>query len=229
MLSRSKVAKHFLGGATLVVFALVARILKFSPIIGSYCSFFSFADVGLPVLGAFGIIPAGIGIFSRIGWRMFVLEIPLSIKAFYLPSFCAAYYWSYYQSTEHPLRAPIFAFLVPLFCTILFITHPVGNSAALYTIYWLIPMALQVLPDRFLNYIPADVKAAVTSTFIAHAVGSVLWLYMTPTMTADQWLSLLPVVPLERFCFAAMMVVMYQVVQEIRQKLYGLLEERCEQ
>jgi hypothetical protein len=49
------------------------------------------------------------------------------------------------------------------------------------------------------------------STFIAHAVGSTIWIYTVP-MTAQMWLGLMPLVAIERLCFATGMVVSYHAV-----------------
>ena len=42
----------------------------------------------------------------------------------------------------------------------------------------------------------------LSATFIAHAVGCTMWLYLVPT-TPDYWLSLLTLVPAERLVFAS--------------------------
>src|SRR5437868_98622 len=52
---------------------------------------------------------------------------------------------------------------------------------------------------------------------VIHAVGSVIWLYTTPT-TVEMWLGLIPVVALERCLFALGMVVMYRVIVFIQNK-----------
>jgi hypothetical protein len=103
---------------------------------------------------------------------------------------------------------------LPLTCIILFITHPTGQHAAVYASYWLIPMALWAL--RTANYTPANAWLAVStnalqSTFIAHAVGSIVWLY-TVQMSAGHWLALIPVVAVERLLITGMSVLALQVM-----------------
>jgi len=88
---------------------------------------------------------------------------------------------------------------------ILFIAHPVASKAFAYSFYWLIPVVLYVL-----NYKNTFCKA-LTATFLAHAVGSIIWLYTVP-MTSTQWLALIPVVAVERLVMACGMVVLYQVL-----------------
>ena len=78
--------------------------------------------------------------------------------------------------------------LVPVLCMALFGLHPVGSQAFAYTLYWLIPVTLYIMSSlvnvlpRFQQFTPIFLQA-LSSTFIAHAVGSVIWLYtvgMTP-------------------------------------------------
>ena len=49
------------------------------------------------------------------------------------------------------------------------------------------------------------------STFTAHAVGSVIWLYAGLVPNPETWLALIPVVVLERILFASGMFVGYTI------------------
>jgi hypothetical protein len=84
----------------------------------------------------------------------------------------------------------------------LFIIHPVGLLASAYSLYWLIPVGCYFIARTSIF------SAALASTFIAHAVGSVMWLYLQPT-TAQYWLTLIPVVAAERLIFASAATVLY--------------------
>jgi hypothetical protein len=71
----------------------------------------------------------------------------------------------------------------------------VGSQVWYYSLYWLIPMVLYFAPKNlFLR--------SLGSTFTAHAIGSVLFLYSIPTAPA-LWIMLLPIVAIERLVFAA--------------------------
>src|SRR5262249_44654239 len=109
-----------------------------------------------------------------------------------VPTLCASLYLS---STHWAVRVAL-----PTLCMLLFWLHPVGLAAGVYALYWLIPVAVFYTKSRsfFLN--------ALGSTFVAHAVGSVIWLYTVP-MSSAAWLALLPVVAVERLLFATGMVV----------------------
>lgn len=179
------------------VFAMkIASVFKISFIIGSSMAFFSAFNIIAPLAGAFGgvahsILIVGLGIMgSLLSGKVLLSHLVLS---YHIPTFFASAYW--YSG------APIRLFL-PLLCMLLFVTHPTGMAAWVYSLYWLIPIVIYFSKRNsvFLN--------ALGSTFIAHAVGSVIWLYTIPMLPA-QWLALMPIVALERFAFALGMVVVH--------------------
>lgn len=83
-------------------------------------------------------------------------------------------------------------------CAMLFWAHPLGAQAGLYTLVWAIPLVTLSSPNLY--------NQALTSTFIAHAVGSVIWLYagLGPA-TAAGWITLIPLVIIERLFLAGIM------------------------
>lgn len=135
-----------------------------------------------------------------IGWNFFGLSL---INAFstYIPTLFAAWYWN--------IPSRVIRLFLPIFCIIAFIIHPIGFQAAIYSLYWLIPIAIYFLPHKtfFLH--------TLASTFIQHAVGSVIWLYVMPS-TPLFWYGLLPIVCVERFLFASGMVVVFYIMQMCR-------------
>lgn len=188
----------------------LASLYKISFIVGSCMAFFSATAVAMPLIGAFG------GSFTAIstllcgylfkgllggGWAVTYLLT-------YLPGLCAALAW---HRNNVLVRV-----LLPITAIFLFVMHPVGSSAAPYCLYWLIPIFIYlsrssrvilrskiVSRDLFFN--------ALSVTFIAHAVGSIIWLYTVP-MTSTMWLSLIPVVAVERLLFATSIAFVYQLV-----------------
>jgi hypothetical protein len=58
---------------------------------------------------------------------------------------------------------------------------------------------------------------ALTATFIAHAVGSTIWIYSQPTTPAF-WLALIPIVALERLIYAVGITVMHSALAQIVHK-----------
>jgi hypothetical protein len=173
----------------------IASLIKISYIVGSYTAFFSCTCIAMPLVGAFSGITGSIatcllGLILGGGYS-------LTFLAHHIPGFCASLYWA----TGHALiRVGI-----PSICFILFVTHPIGSQAWPYALYWLIPIALYCVNRTTLF------MQALGSTFVAHAVGSVIWLYAVP-MQPQAWLALMPVVALERLTFAAGMVVAHTVM-----------------
>ena len=89
--------------------------------------------------------------------------------------------------------------VVPAVCMILFIVHPIGNTVFFYSFYWCIPMVLYAYFRRNLF------AQALISAFVAHALGSLVWLYCYQ-LAGIYWIAALPVVPFER-CLIAMGIV----------------------
>lgn len=177
----------------------LAAFLKVSFMVGSQFAFFSGVNFVAPLAGAFGGV---IGSYTTLALRVLFGLLFFNITGFkflvsYVPGFCASLYWA---SPNIVIRL-----FLPFACMILFIAHPVGLPAFMYTFYWLIPIALYFVRRKnvFLE--------ALGSTFIAHAVGSVIWLYTQP-MTPALWIGLIPVVAVERLLFASGMVLGHHVI-----------------
>jgi hypothetical protein len=154
----------------------------------------------IPVMGMFGLPITSLFFISKIVFRI-IRGLPIIAgTTFYIPTYCAA--WSFASGHWFVWYG------VPLLCIMLFIIHPTGNQAWMYSMYWLIPLIVAYSNNRHIY------AQALGSTFIAHAVGSVIWLYTVP-MTTEQWIQLIPIVALERCTYAAGIVVMYHIMQWI--------------
>ena len=196
------VSNAFIFNALIKLFA----IAKVSFIVGSQFAFFSAAMIFAPLSGAF----AGVfGSFAFFGLRLIInllltAAIPFHFLAYHIPGLFASLFWA---SQSRILRiAPA------ILCMVLFIFHPIGSGAALYSLFWVVP----VITALFFN--KNTFAIALGSTFTAHAVGSVIWLYTVP-MNADQWLILIPVVIVERLLFASGMAIAYKSLYAILSQL----------
>lgn len=174
-------------------------LFKLSFLLGSHKFFFSGINFILPVIGAFFSLPVSLLLISAL--FIFKFSVGFGVLTMGLPTLAAA---SSFAAKSKKLDFLLHVIL-PLLCMILFIAHPVAGSAFMYSFYWLIPVVLYVF-----NYKNMFCKA-LTATFLAHAVGSIIWLYTVP-MTSVQWLALIPVVAVERLVMASSMVVLYQVL-----------------
>lgn len=175
--------------------ALLALNINVSHIKGSQSQSFKLFQLVAPTAGAF--LGPVLGPLAALGAE--VLDSVLLGKAFTLSSLLfmfpvlgAVYYFSAYAKSGS--KSDLLSTAIPLAAISAFVLHPVGSQAAFYSLFWVIPLVVKLLPENlFLR--------SVGSTFTAHAIGSVFWLYLFQTTPAF-WLALIPVVMLERLTFA---------------------------
>ena len=156
-----------------------------------------FAAALAPAIGFFSGASTCIGVFLLRTLFSLTSSLSLLTGILYLPTLAG----SLVLSTQ----SRILQIGIALVCMALFLLHPVGSQSWLYTLYWLIPIGISVLPKSsiFLR--------SLSSTFITHAVGSVLFLYTHPT-TSYFWHALIAHVWLERLAYALILTVSYYVV-----------------
>lgn len=98
--------------------------------------------------------------------------------------------------------------IVPLCAIIVFNLHPIGRTVWFFSLFWTIPIVCFFLRERFIF------ARALGATFSAHAVGGALWIHAFG-LPASVWISLIPVVMMERFVFAAGIVASYYAVNHL--------------
>lgn len=174
---------------------ILLNYTKLSVVATASSMYFSLASTVFPLSGLLGFGSIGIITFARLVVAIVLYGTPLQATVYYIPTVFASAYWA--------LNKRVFPVIVSCACIVLFVMHPVGFKAAAYSFYWFIPVVLAFLPRRFIFI------DALSSTFIAHAVGSVMFLYAHPTMPASQWISLIPLVAVERCIFALGMTGVY--------------------
>ena len=128
--------------------------------------------------------------------------------AHHLPSFCGAYYFKALGRQDKMTKRACIA--APLVCMALFMSTCVGAQAWFYSLYWLIPAGIAAAPRTQMPFL-----RALASTLMTHAVGSVIFIWITP-MTPLFWAGLLPVVAAERLMIAAGITVMYYALGSAR-------------
>ncbi len=179
------------------ILLLVASFFKVSFIFGSKMAFFSGVEILSPLSGALGGMSFAIPLLLC---RSFVNQVnPFLFLIRHIPGLFGAWYWA--------SHSPIVRLFTPLACMALFLVHPVGAQAYAYSFFWVIPVMLYML-----NFQGAFAQA-LGSTFVVHAVGSIIWLYTVP-MTAIQWWSLIPVVIIERLVFAGIQTGVFQLYKQ---------------
>lgn len=221
-----------------LLFALGLFLLpKISFVWGSTAYFFTAAGISLPLLGAFGFWGAMVALLLV---KLLGLALLGATGLFFLgvPLFFAAMSWRNFFYKSDFFARIFFEIFVPLFCFALFVAHPSGRGAFLYGLYWFIPVILSVMQNfSFVRskignsslswkMIPLNIfSVALKSTFLAHAVGSVFWCYTMP-MTSKMWLSLIPIVAVERLVFASGMVLFYYVSSFVLKKVLRFVAKK---
>jgi len=175
-----------------LVLVFVGKRINFSSVVGMDNQFFTLFQFFGPIAGSF--LGTVFGLSVVLGSQ--ILDILINGNHFTLitilrltPMLFAVYYFSTKNKST---------FIVPLLAMFLFIAHPIGKTVWFYTLYWLIPIIVKLLPKKYSNML---FLKSLGSTFTAHSIGSVIWIWTIP-MTAEQWILLIPVVAIERFLFS---------------------------
>lgn len=85
--------------------------------------------------------------------------------------------------------------VLPALSILAFNLHPIGRTVWFYSLFWLIPFIVWPFRERFL------IARSLGTTFVAHSVGGAVWIWAF-NLPANVWISLIPVVILERAIFA---------------------------
>ncbi len=187
-----------------IVLSLIVFQIPISRIIGSEQNFTLFeliAPLGGMFLGPFfGALSA----FIVRGINIIITQQTLDFLTVmrFLPMTLAAVYFG----TKGRKMAIVF----PI-CIILFLVHPIGQKAWLFPLIWLIPLVATLGKKRL-------ILNSLGATFTAHAVGSTIFLYAFG-LTPEIWLSLIPVVFIERGFFTIGIWASYLVINTALDKL----------
>ncbi len=128
-----------------------------------------------------------------------------------MPMLFAAFYFGAIKKSLHKK----ISIIIPLICMALFMVHPIGREAWVYSLYWLIPVIAKLFSKNLFF-------RSLGATFTAHAIGSTIWLYSIP-MTSMQWLGLIPIVALERLLFAIGISVSFIAVNTVLHKIEHII------
>lgn len=166
---------------------------------GSHHISFSCLSIVLPLIGAF-LSKRTSSLWSMSGWGLAHLaHLPITMG---IPTFFATLSWGA-SSRRSQIALHI---LLPCLCMILFYFVAAPGSWP-YALYWLIPVVLYFFPRS----LPCS---ALQSTFVAHAIGSVIWAYFIP-MSSSAWLGLIPIVAIERLAMATLAASMVWILKGV--------------
>ena len=169
--------------------ATAVAFLPFNYIVGSRAALFSYSSMAIQALGfQHSLLYVILYIFTKSLFSFSVLylfilhRLPLVVATIALKT-----------------RTIQLFVVVPLCAMMLFCVHPIGTQAFYYSWYWFIPMIIYFFVQDTIY------SRALAASFLAHAVGSVVWLY-AGNIPAEIWIALIPLVAVERLIIAAGMV-----------------------
>lgn len=203
--------KKILFVVIFVILGLLVSQIKLSPIIGTKGQSFTPLEFLGPTSGMFlGSLSGAIAVFfvklfGAIFTHQNLLDVVAVIRLF--PMVFAAIYFGLNRAR----KLDKLILVIPILAIALFIAHPEGRQAWFYSLYWLIPIVAFFKKERL-------ILNALGSTFTAHAVGSVAYLY-TFNLAAPVWASLIPTVFIERASFALGIWATYLVLNTVLDKL----------
>lgn len=215
-------------------FLFLISLLKISFVFGSKAFFFSIFLLLAPLTGAFFGVGGTGAIFMLTKLLRYSFLGTFACTTTGIPTLFAAWCWradrSVTDSSGPDLSVNKFSrfflnLLIPIICFVLFFLHPSVGYGFLYGLYWMIPVSIYLLESFGILRINFF-STAFRSTFIAHAIGSVIWCYFVP-MTPALWISLIPIVALERFVFAIGAALVYKLVRSENKIFYRVGRKVC--
>lgn len=211
--------KSFFQLSLIGILISLLSFLKLNFVIGSKTMCFSGINFILPLICAFLNLP--VSMFLICSLFVFKSIIGFGVLTLGIPTIIASLNWSAKIQANKTVKFCLNA-LLPALCIILFITHPVASNAFAYSFYWFIPMFIYFLQPN------SPFFTALSSTFLAHATGSIIWLYTVP-MTSSQWNALIPVVAAERLIMACAMTLVFYAIKSGTNlcKIYYFQKKLC--
>lgn len=181
---------------------IVLTKVKITPIIGTDSSFSASVMFG-PIISRFVGISFGVGsilLVHLFGVLIGLYKIKSIISYFtFFPIIFAGIYFARTFKSEKKL------FWIPIICISLFILHPIGNSVWFYSLFWTIPLIISIGKEKIdnilKNYVARVYLYSLGTSFIDHAVGSVLFLYFM-NIPREAWLMAIPLTIIERVIIA---------------------------
>ena len=176
-----------------VILGLLVSQIHLSPIIGAEGQTFTPLEFLGPSSGMFlGSLLGAISVFFVKLFETLLVDLNFDIATIIrlFPMMFAAIYFGLNKTR----KLDKLILIIPIIAILLFLLHPEGRKAWFFSLFWLIPILAFFKKERL-------ILNALGSTFTAHAVGSVAFLY-TFNLAAPIWIGLIPIVFIERVFFA---------------------------
>jgi len=184
------------------ILGLFALQIPTTGVVGSEAKF-TFFDAFAPITGAFiGSIPGVIAVFlMQFGNLLFhgaqIADAGTIIRFF--PVLFAVLFFT---------RKRKINLIIPTLAISAFIAHPIGREVWFFSLFWTIPIFAYFFQEKSL------IARALGATFTAHSVGGALWIWFLP-LPAEIWISLIPLVIVERLLFALGISVSFLAVNNL--------------
>lgn len=190
MKPKSLATNPLVFAALFAAILFITNMINFSPLLGANeQSFTLFQFIGPTAAAFLGPLFGAAAIIFALGAKLLLSAQAITLFDLlrFLPALLATYYFAFYGKENY-------GWLIAALCMLLFWLNPVGQQAWFYPLYWLIPVAAYFSKGNLM-------LRSLGSTFTAHAVGSVVFLYTIPS-TPALWWALIPVVAVERGIFS---------------------------
>mgnify|MGYP001610837004 CR=1 FL=1 len=175
---------------------------------GSKAQFTLFDSFG-PVAGAFlGSLPGAAAVLIM-QITNFLMHGSQVLDAGSIIRFIPMMFATLYFAKQNKLN-----WIVPVFAILVFNLHPVGRSVWYYSMFWLIPVVCYFWQDKFI------LARSLGATFMAHAAGGAIWIWVFH-LPESVWISLIPIVIVERLLFACGMAVCYLALKNILDNVWA--------
>jgi len=196
-------------GAGLILLVAIALLGHFEvfKIIGSNKAFTAIEFLGPISIVFLGPFAGLIAVVLGKGFSMGIMSLGLFDIGRILSMPIAALYFAYYNDKK-------WISIIPLLAMVAFALGPNGAGTVwYYSLFWVIPAIVAYANTKNLFF------RSLGATFSAHAIGSVAFLYaFAPNPTI--WVTLIPIVTVERIVFALGISASYMVVAALLKSLF---------
>lgn len=210
-ISKIKIKKGFKISFAILssLFFLAFTKIKFGPILGTNMKISISVFFGPTLAKIFGI-KLGTGIiflthFVGIIFGLYKLETLRNLFLFFPILFSAIYFSRIFKNEKRLI-------LIPSLCILLFILHPIGRTVWFYAGFWIIPILISISKnklDKIFRFSLFKIYGySLGSTFVDHAVGSVIYLYFL-NIPAHFWTEAIPLTITERLLISGGITIFY--------------------
>lgn len=199
--------KQFLFVVIFTMLSVIASKINFSSIVGMENQHFTLFQFFGPIAGGFlGAIlgPISVLFAQLINWIFLSTEITTIEVLRLFPMMFAAFYFG---KLKEGFKFKVLDYLIAPLCMLLFVLHPQGRIAWIYSLYWITP----IVANFYRNSV---FMRSLGATFTAHAIGSVTFIYTT-NMASNLWVGLIPQVAVERLLFASGIAISYILINSL--------------